>query len=206
MASYNTVWSKPEKTRKQTPLVVLLHGYAANEYDLVGLFDMLPAHITYLSVRAPIPVNTGYTWFPISDNLQAQETDILAASTNLLNWLKPLFTQHTNISVLGFSMGMAIATNLLRHSPESFKCIIGLSGFVTNTQFSQDTKLTAKQTPYFWARDPKDPIIPEEHIIFSQNWLKTHTQLTKVFYENMGHSLCEAEIRHVTEFLNFHTK
>ncbi len=35
-------WSKPEQERAGKPLLVLLHGYGANEQDLLSLADMLP--------------------------------------------------------------------------------------------------------------------------------------------------------------------
>ncbi len=37
------LWSKPEEERAGKPLLVLLHGYGANEQDLLSLAEMLPA-------------------------------------------------------------------------------------------------------------------------------------------------------------------
>ncbi|HCN21883.1 MAG TPA: phospholipase, partial [Arthrobacter bacterium] len=36
------MWSRPEDQRAGRPLLVLLHGYGANEQDLLSLADMLP--------------------------------------------------------------------------------------------------------------------------------------------------------------------
>ena len=43
------------RTARGQPLLVLLHGYGANEQDLLSLADMLPAEFVVASVRAPRP-------------------------------------------------------------------------------------------------------------------------------------------------------
>lgn len=49
---------------RNQPLVIFLHGYGSNEQDLFGLRDRLPSTWTYLSARAPLPVDPhGYRWF-----------------------------------------------------------------------------------------------------------------------------------------------
>ena len=49
------------------PLVVLLHGWGADERDLAGLVPALPAEPVYASLRAPLPLpGGGFGWFPLS--------------------------------------------------------------------------------------------------------------------------------------------
>ena len=49
---------------RNEPLVIFLHGYGSDEADLFGLKDRLPSTWTYLSARAPMPVEGGgYRWF-----------------------------------------------------------------------------------------------------------------------------------------------
>ena len=47
------LWSKPEQERAGKPLLVLLHGYGANEQDLLSLADMLPQDFAVASVARP---------------------------------------------------------------------------------------------------------------------------------------------------------
>ena len=42
---------------RNQPLVIFLHGFGSNEDDLFGIKDALPSTWTYLSVRAPMPVD-----------------------------------------------------------------------------------------------------------------------------------------------------
>lgn len=44
---------------RNEPLVIFLHGYGSDEADLFGLKDRLPSTWTYLSARAPMPVEGG---------------------------------------------------------------------------------------------------------------------------------------------------
>ncbi|MDQ2858309.1 MAG: phospholipase, partial [Candidatus Eremiobacteraeota bacterium] len=58
------VWRRAAKSGPRTPLVLLLHGRGADEYDLLDVADRLPRAFNYASVRAPVPVaGGGYTWF-----------------------------------------------------------------------------------------------------------------------------------------------
>ena len=50
------------------PLLVLLHGYGADERDLFGLAPYLPPEYVVASVRAPLTPPfpaPGYSWYPI---------------------------------------------------------------------------------------------------------------------------------------------
>jgi phospholipase/carboxylesterase len=57
---------------------------------------------------------------------------------------------HTSVSLLGFSMGMGVATSLLRHRPEEFAAVVGLSGFAVQPEghpFFRDGELAALKLP-----------------------------------------------------------
>ena len=49
------------------PLLVLLHGYGANEHDLIGLAPMLDQRLLTLSPRAPLVLAPfAFAWFEIA--------------------------------------------------------------------------------------------------------------------------------------------
>lgn len=58
------LWSRPEEERQGTALLVMFHGHLANEEDLMGLVDHLPADLTVASVRAPTPRDPDSPGFP----------------------------------------------------------------------------------------------------------------------------------------------
>ncbi len=204
--SWNPVvlWSKPESERSGTPLLVLFHGYMANEEDLMGLTDHLPADFTVASVRAPLPVGQGYSWFPLSRDADYSVDRVVDGVGAVAEWLDAVRPAHSSVSILGFSQGMALATSLLRHRPTDFACVVGLSGFAVPSEghtFFRDDEVAASPAPFFWGRDQEDQVITPEMIESTHAWLTQHTRLTKILYSNMFHSISLQELTHISEFL-----
>lgn len=198
------IWSKPEAERAGTPLLVLLHGYLSNEQDLIGLARLLPAEFTLVSVRAPHALGPGYTWFPLMQDADYSFGTVKKAVSDLWSWLEPVTRNHSSVSLLGFSMGMAMATSVLRHRPSAITAVVGLSGFAVpnnGDDFFDDEAVKAARTPLFWGRDQADPVITHDKIEYTHAWATAHVALTKVLYTDMLHSVSEQEMAHVREFL-----
>lgn len=199
------LWSKPEPEREGTPLLVLFHGYMANEEDLMGLTDHLPADFTVASVRAPQPVGPGFSWFPLSREADYSVERVVESTTAVAQWLDTVRGAHTSVSLLGFSQGMAVATSLLRHRPTDFTSVVGLSGFAVPSEghaFFRDDEVAEAPVQFFWGRDQEDQVITPEMVEFTHAWLTKHTKLTKILYSNMFHSINLQELAHVREFLS----
>ena len=197
------LWSKPEEARTGKPLLVLLHGYGANEQDLLSLADMLPDDFVVASVRAPIAMGPGFSWFPLTGTADYSLDAVKAASGYVLDWLDRVKENHPSVTLLGFSMGMAMATTLLRQRPADFAAVVGLSGFVVNAGADgefRDAELDGT-VPLFWGRDQQDPVITPDKIEYTMGWVRNHVKLTKVLYTGMWHGINQQEVGHVSEFL-----
>lgn len=204
------VWSREPEDRGGTPLVVLLHGYGSDEQDLMGLVPGLPEEFTYASVRAPQAMDGGaYTWFELDVERLAYSSEAAKeAVENLWAWLETVKGDHSSVTLLGFSMGMAMATSLLRTRPQEFAAVVGLSGFAVDPArgeelqgYFDDEALAAQKVPFFWGRDQEDPIIPGENIDYTHQWANQSVKLTKVLYAGAGHGVVPQEIGHINEFL-----
>ena len=198
------LWSVPEDQRQGRPLLVLLHGYGANEADLFGLADQLPGEFVVASVRAPLAMGPGFTWFPLTGSLDYSFEAVKAATEYVLEWLDGVRDEFSSVSLLGFSMGMAMATSMWRRRPQDFAAIVGLSGFAVEggADWFRDAELDGS-TPFFWGRDPQDPVIPRERIDFTAAWLLGKARATKVQYSGVWHGISPQEVGHVAEFLGF---
>ncbi|WP_417365784.1 alpha/beta hydrolase [Glutamicibacter arilaitensis] len=197
--------SRNDESRLGTPLLVFLHGYGSNEQDLMGLSQHLPEEFTYLSVRAPLQAGPGYSWFPLTQEID-YSIDAVAHSVQAL-WalLEPLAQQHSSVTLLGFSQGMAMATSLARYQRDSIDAVVGLSGFAVDPQSLEifdDAKLEENPLPMFWGRDLADPVITQGKIEYTLGWVPKHTELTSETYPQIGHSVCMEELQDVAEFLN----
>ena len=196
--------SRPETERAGTPLLVLLHGYGSNEQDLMGLMRMLPEEFTYLSVRAPLQAGPGYSWFPLSQDIdfsiESVETSVLA----LWEFLSQVIGEFSSVTLLGFSQGMAMATSLARYRREAITAVVGLSGFTVEAPDSavfDDAALETNPLPLFWGRDLADPVITRDKIEYTMGWVPGHTELTHETYPQIGHSVSAEELEDVSAFL-----
>ena len=207
----HALWNRPEGERAGTPLIVLLHGYGANEADLMGLVPLLPEEFTVVSLRAPQTLAQGaYQWFPLmaADDFDLEQVE--AASEYVLAWLDSIRGEHSSVSLLGFSMGMAMATTLLRRRPHDFSAVVGLSGFAVDPSAARaggsgwdyflDDELDGT-VPMFWGRDQADPVITADKVAYTLEWVRGRVDLTKIAYEGIRHSISAPEMAHVAEFL-----
>ncbi|GAA3279083.1 alpha/beta hydrolase [Nesterenkonia halobia] len=203
------VWSREPDERRDTHLVVLLHGYGSHEHDLLGLVPNLPEEFTYASLRGPQTAGPGYGWFALDpQDLSYDSAEVLQAAEDVWSWIESVQDQHLSVTLLGFSQGMAVATTLLRTRPHQLAAVVGLSGFVLDPGEDErvaaavdDEALAAAQVPFFWGRDQEDPIIPAAAVDHTHRWATEHANLTKVLYAGAGHGVVPQEISHVGEFL-----
>ncbi|WP_178980127.1 phospholipase [Rothia koreensis] len=216
MTPHPTVeFSRPESERPGTHLVLMLHGYGSHEKDLLGLLPALPQDgFTYAGMRAPDPVpggGPGYSWFALQgtfgQHITADVEEAQQAAADVVSWIESNAEGYSDVTLFGFSQGMAVATSVLRHRPDLVRAVVGLSGFVLDAQsdFLDDAALSSMspKVPFFYGRDQEDPVIPSDMVAFNLDWLRDHTQVTKVLYAGMGHGVNNQEMKHVSEFLQY---
>jgi phospholipase/carboxylesterase len=130
-----------EKTQgdaRNQPLVIFLHGFGSNEEDLFGIKDALPSTWTYLSVRAPMPVEPhGYRWFtktPGDGDYDGVTADLQSSARLLEDFIgKATAKYHTEpdrVFLVGFSQGAIMSYEVGLRRPELVRGIAALSGSV----------------------------------------------------------------------------
>ena len=185
------------------PLLVLLHGYGADERDLFGLGDHLPDAFVLAAPRAPLPLpwpSPGYSWYPIEGLESRDASHVTAAATALLSWIDA-HAPAASIGLLGFSQGAAIALQALRLDPKRFAFVVNLSGYATPGDLPRDAELAGIRPPVFWGRGTRDDVIPEFLVAHTMSWLPDHSTLRGRVYEGLTHSVSEQELADVRAFL-----
>ncbi|GAP55586.1 acyl-protein thioesterase 1 [Arthrobacter sp. Hiyo6] len=194
-------WSKPEDERAGTPLLVMMHGYGTDEARMVNLFGCLPPEFTCAALRAPKVIGDHYGWFLLDYFLTHDFADVISATNSVFEWINSVKAQHSSVSLLGFSQGMAMASTLLRLRPHDFRAVVGLSGFVLDNELLAMSESFDSRPPFFWGRDKADLVINDEAIEHTAKWLNRNTQLTARTYPGLGHAMSKTEMVDVSAFL-----
>jgi phospholipase/carboxylesterase len=187
----------------EQPLLVLLHGYGADERDLFGLVPYLPPEYVVAAVRAPLTPPfpaPGFSWYPIEGLDGRDPQHVTDAASRVIEWLE-LVAPEARVGLLGFSQGAAVALQALRLRPERFAFAVNLSGYVTPGELPGDAALAQRRPPVFWGRGTRDDVIPPFLIEHSALWLPEHVELSGRVYAGLTHSVSEDELDDVRVFL-----
>jgi phospholipase/carboxylesterase len=198
------LWSAAADARAGRPLLVMLHGYGADERDLFGLVPFLPEGFVVAAVRAPLAPPwpaPGYSWYPI-EGLDGRDPDaVTTAASRLLTWLDASAPTDGAVGLLGFSQGAAVALQALRLAPERFAFAVNLSGYAAPGELPRDPELAAARVPVFWGRGSRDDVIPAFLVEHTAQWLPAHADLSGRVYPGLTHSVSEPELDDVRVFL-----
>jgi phospholipase/carboxylesterase len=186
------------------PLLVLLHGYGADERDLFALAPHLPRDFAVTAVRAPLepPFPTpGRSWYPIEGLERTDPGHVTLAAAALLRWLDVAAADATAVGLLGFSQGGAVSLQALRLDPARFAFAVNLSGYVTPGELAGDAELAESRPPVFWGRGALDEVIPPFLVLHTTDWLPAHSELVGRIYPDVRHAVSEQELADVRVFL-----
>lgn len=123
---------------RNEPLVIFLHGFGSNEEDLFGIKDALPSTWTYLSARAPMPVDSqGYRWFtktPGDGDYNGETADLHRSAALIEDFVgkatAKYHTQSDRVFLVGFSQGAIMSYEVGLRKPALVRGIAALSGSV----------------------------------------------------------------------------
>lgn len=160
-----------EKSGSETPknIVVMLHGYGADGYDLMGLAPPLAPYIEsplFICPHAPNLVagmGPGREWFGLTQ-LQPEELDqgVKTAAPILRSFLQNLCKTYEktfeNIILIGFSQGTMMALEVGLRLPSKPKAIIGFSGALAGPDRLKTDQIV--HPPVLLIHGSDDPVVP----------------------------------------------
>ncbi len=199
-----------DQTYEQGTLVIL-HGYGADEYDLMGLEPYFDENLQILSIRGPGTVMYGgASWFDIDMNpdgsLKFNIEQALQSAADLINLIKDLqnqnLIQEERVVLGGFSQGATISQLVTLKQPNLIKALLIMSGRLTEQAVGLlgDTS-QLKDMPIFAGHGINDNVIPIEYgrqiVSF---WDRLPVVLEHHEYP-MGHEICQDELGHIQEWL-----
>ena len=197
------LWSADAADRADRPLLVLLHGYGADERDLFALVPYLPPEYVVAAMRAPLSPPfpaPGFSWYPI-EGLDGRDPQHVTDAASLVSAWVDAVAPGAVVGLLGFSQGAAVALQAMRLRPERFAFAVNLSGYATPGALPGDAALAARRPPVFWGRGTRDDVIPPFLVEHTVTWLPEHAELSGRVYQGLTHSVSEPELDDVRIFL-----
>ncbi len=184
---------RPAQSGKTTSLVVFLHGYGADGADLLGLSDVLGAHLPNTAFVAPdapekpLMAPYGFQWFAIprfDGSTEAQQNDGMAQSTADLNAFldAQLLAEGLGpqaLALVGFSQGAMMSLHLAPRRAVPLAGVVAISG-----RLMQPERLTAdalSKPPVLVMHGDQDVVVP------FGDMAKAGNALTKAGFETYGH-------------------
>lgn len=183
--------------------VLLLHGYGADERDLIGLVEPLGIAAPWASLRAPLALAgmSGAAWFPIEQLDALRIGPVETATEQIWSWVDAELPAHARILPIGFSQGGLMATQLLRTRPDRVVAPVVLAGLLLAAPQPADPALAGSRPPAFWGRGDVDTVIPAPAVAAAREFLAAHTSLTERIYPGLGHQISMAELADVAAFI-----
>lgn len=186
---------------RASAISLFLHGFGSHERDLVGLAQVLPQGVPWISPRGPLDIGGGAAWFPIVEPGNPAPDVLHTATDALWAWIDENVSPQAKLIPIGFSQGGLMVSQLLRTRPERVLAIGVLSGFVQAAEQPADEQLSRDLPPAFWGHGSADPVITAAAVERTATWLPAHTTLTEKIYPAVAHTIVPAEIHDLKTFL-----
>jgi phospholipase/carboxylesterase len=150
-----------------TRTLVLLHGYGADEHDLLSIAHVLDPRLAAVSLQAPIQMmGSQRAWFELMEDERGIAFDPDQARAGLdqaIASVEAIAAESPRPFLLGFSQGAAMALGVLLRKPSLVAGVIALSGvtpLLEPRDLATPEELRAK--PVFVAHGTRDPLLPIE--------------------------------------------
>jgi len=192
------------------PLLLLLHGYGANEDDLFSLAPYLDGHFMIVSARAPIVLQPmSYAWFNLGftpQGIVVNPEEVESSRRTIHKFLGEIVEAYDcdpkAVYLMGFSQGAMVSLAVALTYPGSAAGGVGVSGRVTPQTLEQIAdKDTLTGLPIFVAHGSRDMLIPISQGRDARAKLaELPVDLTYREYD-MGHEISYDSLKDVTEWL-----
>jgi len=156
----------PPRAPGPSRTLVVLHGYGADEHDLLPLGHELDPRFRALSLQGPIALGGPMrAWFNLSQDVHGRISfdpeEARVAVRSVLAAVEGIAAESPRPFLLGFSQGAGIALGVALLRPELVAGVLSLSGVVRaleDRDHAPEEKL--RGFPVFAAHGTEDPLIP----------------------------------------------
>ncbi|MCA6067954.1 dienelactone hydrolase family protein [Chryseobacterium sp. RG1] len=202
--------TREAKGTEKPVLLILMHGFGANEEDLLPLADSFPENYIVITPQAPYKIgDQNYQWYTSEKDADGgfggKKEELTASITKIKNLVKSLQEKYNvkadKTFIGGFSQGANMSYELGLTSPSLFRGIAVLSGTIFNTLKETEDKTKAGSLKIFIAHGEQDNRIPLTEAESSKKWLDAHQYQSEFhIYKGMSHYISQEEIQDLVKF------
>ena len=201
----------PKTGAKKPPLLMLLHGYGANEDDLFSLAPYLDERFLVVSPRAPVSLRGmgGHAWFNLGftpQGIAVDPAEVESARQTLKRFIGEVVTAYDcdpdAVYLVGFSQGAMMSLAVALTHPGTAAAVVAMSGRLMPQTIQQITDKDALiGLPIFVAHGTRDSVLPISHGRETKTaLLDLPVDLTYHEYP-MGHEVSAESLEDITEWL-----
>lgn len=189
-----------------------MHGYGADEHDLLPIAKQLEGNYNYISIQAPIELDWGgFAWYHLTQTITGFHGDDASRHESEKKVVDFLRRQKEggklgDVILMGFSQGAAMSYSLLANDDFhslglNLKAIIALSGYIPLDARAKLSEKKLNALPVFISHGLYDDLIPPQALDSAKELLeKQGASVTAKTYE-VGHGLTEETIADINKFL-----
>jgi phospholipase/carboxylesterase len=199
-----------ERLDGKPPLLLLLHGYGANEDDLFSLAPYLDERFLIVSARAPVTLNAGsYAWFNLGFTPQGVVID-KAEAEHSRRTVRQFITEVVDaygcdpqaVYLMGFSQGAMMSMAVALTFPGTTAAVVSMSGRVLPQVLDQIADKDALiDLPIFVAHGTGDMVLPISHGRDTRAKLSELPVALSYHEYPMGHEISYESLNDITEWL-----
>jgi phospholipase/carboxylesterase len=175
------------------PVLVLLHGWTGDENSMWVFATRLPKHTLLIAPRGFYKTKSaGYSWHPEVSKPWPWISDFIPAVESLTSILSSDYFPVGNFSelhIIGFSQGAALAYVIAAMHPERVATLAGLSGFLPEDASSWLNSNSLSNLPIFIAHGTVDDLVPIERARRSVAMLQDAGAIVTYCEDDVGHKL-----------------
>jgi phospholipase/carboxylesterase len=197
------------------PIVVFLHGYSGDEFELPVRLAEAIVDLDYVAFRAPYYFdNYAFAWTglpdprtvvtpdqPLAESLLAQAE---ASGEAIMTELNRLVGVERNIIPVGFSQGAMMTSWLIQRYPERLAGAVLLSGYPfvdAKTPCGNDSKLALNPNfRAFVGYGTGDQVLAQTPLTWLADWVAEQTTAEVHVYPEMVHTITFEEREHIRQY------
>jgi phospholipase/carboxylesterase len=198
-------------------VLLILHGYGADEKDLLSLAEDLDARFLSISLQAPIPLSWGgYAWYHLQqtprgilpDDVSRLESEELVTGS-LAGIIAKEGGDPEHVILMGFSQGAAVCYSLLaRYDLAKFgikvRAAIALSGYVPRDVLEPLASKDLTDFPVFISHGENDDLIPSVALQEAEKLLNQSGADVRAELYPIGHGVSPEVLLDIKDWLREH--